>query len=170
MNEESVQPPSQLPQIKWHERKWVRNSGTIFGAVAVLYAMIYVDVVLRAREAYLEGEKYMSWHQNPELKKSALNAKFEKEKAALDKKLAGQKIKKDEYDRQLEIIAFDRDRQAEESSLKYAVVWYQTAYELFSPPESKWVKLSREKAPAAKEMWKDELRSKKIHFEDYMLE
>ncbi len=154
----------------WTQKRWVRNLLFGLGTAAVLYAMVAVDVVLRARESYLEGEKYMSWHENPELKKSDLNAKFEKEKAGLDQKLAQGKIKKDDYDRELEIIAFDRDRQMEESAVKYAYVWYQTAYELFSPPESKWVKLSREKAPIAKEIWKEELRAKKIPFEDYMLE
>ena len=46
----------------------------------------------------------------------------------------------------------------------------QTAVELFSPPNSKWVKLSSEKMPLAKEKWKQELIRKKIPFEDYMLE
>ena len=138
--------------------------------VAAIYAMIYADVVLRAREAYFEGEKYMSWHENPRLKEQALNAQFDQEKAELDAKLAKGKLNKDEYGRKLEIANFDRGRQMEESSVKYAYVWYQTAYELFSPPESKWVKLSREKAPLAKEIWKEELRAKKIPFEDYMLE
>ncbi len=136
----------------------------------VLYGMIYADVVSRARESYLEGEKYSRWHEHPEEKQTALNAKFESEKAALDKKNAAGKMDKDEYDRQLEILQFDRDRNLEESSIKYAYVWYKTAYELFSPPESKWVKLSREKAAAAKEKWKDELRAKKIPFEEYMLD
>ncbi len=132
--------------------------------------MVYADVLLRARDAYQEGEKYMQWHENPALKAAALNLQYDKEKSDLDKKLAKGKIKKDEYARSLEISAFDRDRKMEESSIKYAYVWYQTAYELFSPPESRWVKLSREKAPAAKEKWKEELRAKKIPFEDYNLE
>ena len=132
--------------------------------------MVYVYVVLRAREAYLEGEKYMRWHENPQLKMTELSAKYELEKAALDQKLAKGKISKGDYDRQLEILAFDRDRHMEESSIKYAYVWYQTAYELFSPPESKWVKISRKKAREAKEKWREELRAKKIPFEEYMLD
>ena len=132
--------------------------------------MVVADVILRARESYLEGEKYMRWNENPELKKTDLFAKYGKLKTDLDSKLEKGKIKKDEYDRQIEIITFDRDRQMEESALKYAYVWFQTAYELFSPPESKWVRLAREKAPVAKEKWKEELRAKKIHFEEYMLE
>jgi hypothetical protein len=123
-----------------------------------------------ARYSYQEGEKYMRCHDNPDEKKAELDARYEKSKSELDKKLARNKIKKDEYDRQIEIVQFDRERNLEESSLKYAYVWYKTAYELFSPPESRWVKLSREKAPAAKEKWKEELRAKKVPFEEYMLE
>ncbi len=125
---------------------------------------------MRAREAYLEGEKYMSWSEDPKLKAADLTQKFEKGKSSLDAKLGKNKISRDEYDRELETLAFDRDRQMEESSLKYAYVWYQTAYELFSPPESKWVRLSREKARIAREKWKQELRLKNIPFEDYMLD
>ncbi len=57
-----------------------------------------------------------------------------------------------------------------ESSLKYAYVWFQTAVELFSPPESRWVVLSRQKMAVAKELWKKELAAKKIPYQDYMLE
>ena len=152
------------------DKKWVRTTGVVLALIAAFYAMVYVDVILRARDAYLEGEKYMRWHEGPRLKMTELNAKYEKQKAALGKKLAKRKISQDEYDRRLEIAAFDRDRLMEESSVKYAYVWYQTCYELFSPPESKWVRFSREKAPRALEKWKEELRAKKIPFEDYMLE
>lgn len=161
---------SPVPEQKWIRKPWVRKAACILGLIAALYALVYADVVMRAREAYLEGEKYMRWQADPGAKTAEITAKFEKEKAALDKKLAKGKLKKEDCDRELEAAAFDRDRQMEESSAKYAYVWYQTAYELFSPPESKWVRLSRQKAPLAKEKWKEELRSKKIPFEEYMLE
>jgi len=154
----------------WYRRKWVQNGLLIAGTVGLLYGMIVLDVISRARSSYMEGEKYMRWHENPGEKKSELNASYDRKKSRLDDQLAKKKIKKEEYERQLEILEFDRGRQMEESSVKYAYVWYQTAYELFSPPESKWVRLSREKAPVAKEKWKDELKSKGIPFEDYMLE
>ncbi len=149
---------------------WFRNTVWIVGTVFVLYGMVYADVLLRAREAYMEGEKYWRWSEHPEEKAAALEKEFNKEKSGLDEKLAKNKLTKDEYDRQLEIAQFDRDRNLDESSIKYAYVWYKTAFELFSPPESKWVKLSREKAPIAKEKWREELRAKKIPFEEYMLD
>jgi hypothetical protein len=58
----------------------------------------------------------------------------------------------------------------EESSIKYAYIWFQTTVELFSPPESKWVKLARKKMPLAKSLWQKELESKGIKVEPYMLE
>ena len=125
---------------------------------------------MRARSAYLEGEKYWSWYENPPEKEKALNAEFEKKKIELDAKLSKSKISKDEYGQNLEIIKFNRDQKMKESSIKYAYIWYQTVVELFQPPESKWVKLSREKMPKAKELWKQELRARNVHFEDYMLE
>jgi hypothetical protein len=168
---QAAQDPFETPSPGgWFRKKWARNSALVLGTIAVLYGMVYVDVVSRAREAYMEGEKYMRWNEHPDEKKAELDALYEKSKANLDKDLAKKKIKKDEYDRQVEILQFDRERNLEESSLKYAYVWYKTAYELFSPPESKWVKLSRQKAPIAKEKWKEELRAKKIPFEEYMLE
>ena len=39
-----------------------------------------------------------------------------------------------------ELARFDRDYRISESSLKYAFIWFQSAVELFSPPESKWVR------------------------------
>jgi hypothetical protein len=152
------------------KKKWARVMGIIVLCIAVVYGMIYADVLLRARSAYLEGEKYWSWYENPAAKESALKAEFEKKKAAFDKKLAANKMNKDDYDKEIEIIKFDLEQKLGESSIKYAYIWYQTVVELFSPPESKWVKLSREKMPKAKELWKQELRKKNIPFEDYMLE
>lgn len=152
------------------KRRWVRVAGLAALCIGAVYAMVYVDVILRARSAYLEGEKYWAWYEKPQLKEQALNAVFDKEKGGLDKKRAAGKLSQDEYNRQLEIAAFNRDRQKEESSIKYAYIWYQTAVELFSPPESRWVTLSREKMPKAKELWKQELKAKNIPFEDYMLE
>ena len=152
------------------KNKWTVNLAWIFGVIIALYGMVYLDVVLRARSSYLEGEKYWRWNEHPEEKKAALNKKFENDKQALDKKLSKNSINREEYDRQLEILQFDREHALNESSLKYAYVWYRTAYELFSPPESKWVRLSREKAPLAKDKWKEELKAKNVPFEDYMLE
>ncbi len=135
-----------------------------------MYLMVYIDVWLRARSAYLEGEKYLFWHEHPEEKEKAIKEKYEKEKKELDEKLSKMKISKEDYDREIEILNFNQEREKEESSIKYAYIWFQTTVELFSPPESKWVKLSKEKLPVAKSLWKKELESKGIEVKDYMLE
>lgn len=83
------------------------------GAVAV-YAMVCTDVVLRARHAYLEGEK----------------------------------------------AANPRD----------ACAWYESAATLFTPPESRWSRLARQKMPQAKERWKADLVARHIPFDESMLE
>lgn len=152
------------------KKKWVRTAGTVLACILIVYIMIYVDVVMRARSAYLEGEKYWRWAQNPEEKKVALTNEYNREKAVLEKKYSKKKIEKSEYEQQLEILKFNLDERIRESSIKYAYIWYQTAVELFSPPESKWVRLSRTKMVEAKEAWKKELRENNIPFEDYMLE
>ncbi|OGS20645.1 MAG: hypothetical protein A3J83_08195 [Elusimicrobia bacterium RIFOXYA2_FULL_40_6] len=152
------------------KNKWVKIAVPIFATVLLMYAMVYIDVTLRARSAYLEAEKYSYWHGHPEAKKQALQEKLNVEIKKLDVKLAKKKISKEDYDRETEVAKFNHGRELEESSIKYAYVWYQTVIELFSPPESKWVKLSRQKLPAAKTLWRKELESKGIKVEDYMLE
>ncbi len=149
--------------------RWQRGL-VIIGALALVYGMIYVDVVWRAKEAYEQGERYWRWSDHPEEYTAYVNDRFMVDKSALEAKKASGKISEDDFNRELQVLQFGRVQQLKESTLKYAYVWYQTAVELFSPPESKWVKLSREKMPLAKERWKAELRAKHIPFEDYMID
>ncbi len=81
-----------------------------------------MDVVLRARTAYLEGEKYMSWYQNPKLKEADVADWYAKEKQKYDNNLSKGKIDKDEYDKRMEILEFTKGQKLRESSIKYAYV------------------------------------------------
>ena len=135
-----------------------------------MYGVAYADLVLRARSAYLEGEKYMAWNDRPELKKTALDAELAVREKQLRDEAVSEKWGQDELDQRLSLARFQRDERMKESSLKYAYVWYKTATELFTPPESRWVVLCRAKAPVAKELWKKELDAQKIPYKDYMLE
>lgn len=155
--------------MKWLVNHYKTLILILFGVVLV-YLAIYIDVVLRAKEAYLTAERYIDWYYNPTKKEKFLNEQSEKEKEKLEKLFSKGKISKQEYEIQLELIEFNRQRQLEESSLKYAYIWYKTVVDLFSPPNSKWVKLSREKLKVVKELWKKELESKGYKIEDYMLE
>jgi hypothetical protein len=147
-----------------------RGLAVAAGLFAFILAVAYVDLVLRARSAYLEGEKYLAWNEKPELKAAYFDAQLAEKETELKAQQAKGKLTAEELADRLELAKFERDERVAESSLKYAYTWFQTAVELFSPPESKWVKLSREKLGPVKEMWKAELRAKKIPFQDYMLE
>lgn len=152
------------------QKKWFRTGCLVAVTIGIVYGMIYWDVVSRARESFKEGEKYWAWHHDPGLKRAFLEKKRDTELRELEKKLSRGAIDKNQYEQEKEIISFSFREAFEESSIKYAYVWYQTAVELFTPPESIWVKRSREKMQIAKEMWKEELRAKNIPFEDYMIE
>lgn len=151
-------------------KKYLKTITIILISIIFIYILIYIDVILRARSAFLEGEKYWSWYENPEYKRQVLDREFQRIKEKLDKNLKKGKIDQKEYERQIERERFIFQQRLNESSIKYAYIWYQTVIELFSPPESKWVRLARKKMPIAKEKWKQELISKGIPFEDYMLE
>lgn len=154
----------------WWTKRWVQNTGLILVAVLGVYALIYRDVVSRAKESFQQGETYMDWNAHPEKKAAFFEAKLDAAKSNLDKAWAARKISEEEHKRKLESLEFDKKFALEESSLKYAYQWYKDTFELFSPPESKWVRLSRVKAPLALEMWKQELTEKNIPFEDTMFE
>jgi len=154
----------------WWRKKSVQNLGLTGLAILGVYALVYFDVVSRARESYAEAEKYMDWSRNPEKKKAYFENKFEADKTKLDEELKKAKISEEDRRQSLDVLDFDKNFALEVSSLKYAYQWYKDTYELFSPPESKWVRLARVKAPQALELWKQELRSQKIPFEDYMFE
>lgn len=149
---------------------WRRVLAYALAAFAFVWAVAYVDLVLRARSAYMEGEKYMAWNEHPELKKAALDAELAQREKELRDRAVTEKWAQPELEQRLFLARFERDERFKESSLKYAYTWYQTAVELFTPPESKWVKLCRAKAPVAKELWKKELDAKKIPYKDYMLD
>lgn len=140
------------------------------GVFAFIYAAAYVDLVLRARSAYYEGEKYLQWDREPSLKAAYYDAWLSEKQKGFKSDFEAGKLAKEELDQRLELARFERDQRVAESSLKYAYVWFQSAVELFSPPESKWVALSRIKMAQAKALWKAELDAKKIPYKDYMLE
>lgn len=149
---------------------WRRALLTAAGLLAFVYAAACVDVTLRARSAYLEGEKWLSWNQHPELKKAHFDAELAVQQAELEKDRDAGRLSPAEFDRKLGLARFERDEQVSESSLKYAYVWFQTAAELFTPPESTWTRMSRAKMKTTRELWKKELDAKKIPYQDYMLE
>lgn len=149
---------------------WRRALLTAAGLLAFVYAAACADVVLRARSAYLEGEKWLAWDAHPELKKAHFDAELAERRKKLEAERASGALGAAEFDRKLGLATFERDQAVAESSLKYAYVWFQTAAELFTPPESRWTVRAREKMKTTREAWKRELDAKKIPYQDYMLE
>lgn len=87
-------------------------------AAAFFIAAAYLDLALRGRSAYLEGEKHMARALQPAVTKPAADG-----------------------------------ADAAENPAKYAYIWYRTAAESFSPPETRWTRLARKKAPDALALW-----------------
>lgn len=143
---------------------------TALGLGLAVYGLARADLWLRARSAYLEGEKWSEWAAKPELKKAFYDAELAAREAELKRDLDAGKLDKAAYDRKAGLARFERDQAVAESSLKYAYVWYQTAAELFSPPETRWSALARGKMKTARELWKKELDARKVPYQDYMLE
>jgi hypothetical protein len=147
-----------------------RSALIVAAVLAAVYAMVRVDLTLRARSAYLEGEKWMEWSRKPELKKAHFDAELAAREGELSRELARGLLDRAAYERKSGLARFERDQALDESSLKYAYVWYQTSAELFSPPENRWSALSRAKMTEARALWKKELDARKIPYQDYMLE
>lgn len=151
--------------------KSARRVGLIAaGLLAAVYGMARVDLILRARSAYLEGEKWTEWNAHPELKKAHFDAELAVRETELSRELAAGRLDRAAYERKTGLARFERDQSVAESSLKYAFVWYQTAAELFSPPQNRWSSLARIKMTETRALWKKELEAQKIPYQDYMLE
>lgn len=98
-------------------------AGLVIASLIIAFFMARFEVERRAKREYLEGEKYLSFYKTPDLKKQYY-----------DEQLRKKAITEPEYEMLME-----------DSDLKNAYVQYQTVVDLFTPPESKWVKLSRER-------------------------
>lgn len=138
------------------------------GLAAAVYALALGDVVLRGRSAYLEGEKWLEWSRRPELKKAHFDAALAAREKELEKEKA--KLSPEAYEKKLVLARFERDQAVAESSLKYAYVWYRTAVELFTPPETRWTRAARERMAETREAWKRELAARGVKVADHMLQ
>lgn len=109
----------------------------------IAYFMARYEVIRRAKREYLEGEKFLSFYKNPDLKKQYY-----------DNKLNKKEITQEEYEMLME-----------DNALKNAYVQYQTVIDLFTPPESKWVKLSRERLKEIEPLYNQWVESLKAEIE-----
>jgi hypothetical protein len=140
------------------------------GLLAFVWTAAAGDLWLRARSAYREGEKYLEWDRHPEMKKAHFDARLDDKVKALTAERDGGRLPADQYEKKVYLARFERDQAVSESSLKYAYVWFQSAAELFAPPENRWTRAARGKLASTREAWKRELDVRKIPYQDYMLE
>lgn len=152
------------------KKKIIRIALTVLAIYLVMLFFIYIDVVLRARSAYLQGEKYWSWHQNPKQKEQVLEKEKQAKLVKLEEKKKKNKVSEEEYVEEKDFILGEFDWKMAESSIKNAYMWYKTTVDLFQPPRSKYVKMSQSKMKQALELWKKELDKKGIPYKDWMLE
>ena len=108
---------------KEKNKEYLFIAGLVLVTLIVFFILADFDVMRRAKHEYLEGEKFLNFYKNPDTK-----AVYYKDE--LDKK----KITELEY----EFLMDD-------NSLKNAYVQYKTVVDLFTPPESEWVKKARER-------------------------
>jgi hypothetical protein len=149
---------------------WRRALAAAAALLAFVYVSARVDLYLRARSAYLQGEKYLDWNAHPERKAAFFDAKLAARRAALDRELADGRLTQAEHDEKLALARFARDQAVSESSLKYAYVWFQSAAELFSPPDDRWTIRAREQMKATRALWKKQLDAEHVPYKDYMLQ
>src|ERR1035437_6562439 len=98
---------------------WRRALLTAAGLLAFVYVAACVDVVLRARSAYNEGEKWLSWSEHPELKKAHFDSELAARQKTLEKDRDAGRLAPAEFDKQLGLARFERDQAVAESSIKY---------------------------------------------------
>jgi len=99
------------------------TTGLIILTLFIAFFMARCEVSRRAKTEFNEGEMYLSFYRNPDLKKQHF-----------DEQLRKKLINEQEYEMLME-----------DNALKNAYVQYQTVVDLFTPPESTWVKKSRER-------------------------
>ena len=141
-----------------------------FCAVIFIISAASLDLMFRAKSAYLEGEKYMAWSKDSALKKDFLDKIFSAKLKALEAEKSANRITEDAFEDKKDTLLAEKTFKTGESSAKYAYIWYKTAGTYFSPPVTRWTRLARQKAPEALALWKAELKAGKTEFKDYQIE
>jgi hypothetical protein len=123
--------------VPWWKSDFFFVLATVAVTLALAWAMARHELVRRAQEDYLEGEKYYSWYLDPA-----------KKKAYLDAELAAGHLNQDQHDLQMG-----------DNDLKNAYVWYESALDLCQPPRSEWTEKSEARMREVKPQYDAWLRS-----------
>ncbi|MBI4655875.1 MAG: hypothetical protein HY746_03905 [Elusimicrobia bacterium] len=133
----------------------------ILSGFVFIAAIAGIDVVLRARNAHMKAERYMSWHLNPTLKVESIEAEYAAKIKRLEKQLEKDSVSRREFETAVSELHSEKAFKMKDSAIKNAYYWYQTAAECFPPPLSKWSRDAKEKLPLAEKLWKEESDSLK---------
>jgi len=119
-------------------QKYMKAIFAVFGVWVLINGVVYVDIYLRSKSAYKKGVMYLKWYEDPALKEKYL-------KNWRDKEIS--KIKGNDHKAEVlkKAVEMQYQMKMEENPLKNAYFWFQTVVECFSPPETKYVRLSKEK-------------------------
>ena len=108
---------------KEKNKEYLFIAGLVLVALIIGFLLANFDVMRRAKHEYLEGEKFLNFYKNPDAKAAYY---------------------KDELDKK-QITELEYEFLMDDNSLKNAYVEYKTVVDLFTPPESEWVKKARER-------------------------
>src|SRR4051812_15948617 len=106
-------------------KPWQKRLLWAASLTAAVYGMVYADVVMRAKSAYQEGEKYWRWAEHPEERQQFLAQKLEADKAALEARRSQGTVSAEDYRRQEELLHFGYEQSLKESNMKYAYFLYE---------------------------------------------
>ena len=106
---------------------WRRALLTAAALLAFVYGAAYTDLVLRARSAYLEGEKWMEWSRKPELKKAHFDAILAAREKDLTKEREAGRLAPAAFTQKMGLARFERD----EAAVRLAALTPQEGYAQF---------------------------------------
>lgn len=139
----------------------------VSGLLLALGALVWADLARRAYTALNEGERYLAWHDKPELQKDYWDSWLKAEETRLEAEAASGRITARERVWRVAAAKAEHQERLAESPLKYAVRWFETAAELFTPPPTPWSRRARERLEVARLLWSRELAASGLKLEDY---
>jgi hypothetical protein len=129
--------PAPADKAVWWRSDWFFTTCVVVVTLGLAYGLSVWEVVSRAKNAFQKGEQYYRWMEHQDEKKSYLSGE-----------LSAKRITQEDFDRLLE-----------DSDLKNAYMWYETAVDLFQPPRSQWVVLSETRLKELKPKREEWLKS-----------
>ena len=140
-------------------------------ALAVfVVAATAADTALRARAACLQGERWLDFAAHPEKRRAILDARLKARLEELERAHVEGRLSADELARESGLARFARDRDAAADAPERAYIWFESAADLFAPPQTRWSERGRAGMAQARELWRRERLARGLPAEDYRLQ